>query len=51
MRPAAESAVNEPSLNRRRYDAHSARLANHAAERQRRLDAKKAAAARRVPAP
>jgi electron transport complex protein RnfB len=51
MRPAAESALNEPSLNRRRYDAHSARLANQAAERQRQLDAKKAVVARRASAP
>jgi Na+-translocating ferredoxin:NAD+ oxidoreductase subunit B len=48
MRQAPDSAVNDPPLNRRRYDAHAARLANQAAERQRQLDAKKAGAARRV---
>ena len=47
MRPAPESASNEPLLNRRRYGAHAARLAEQAAERQRQLDAKKASAGRR----
>jgi electron transport complex protein RnfB len=51
MRPAPASAVNEPLLNRRRYDAHTTRLANQAAERQRQLDAKKAGAARRAALP
>jgi Na+-translocating ferredoxin:NAD+ oxidoreductase subunit B len=51
MHPASSSASNQPLLNRRRYDAHTARLANQAAERQRQLDAKKAGAARRAPAP
>lgn len=51
MRPAPESVVSEPALNRRRYDAHAARLANQAAERQRQLDAKKAGAARRASSP
>jgi electron transport complex protein RnfB len=48
MRPAPESALNEPPLNRRRYNAHTERLANQAAERQRQLDAKKAGAGRRA---
>ena len=37
-------AVNDAALNRARFAAHSARLANRAAQRQRLLDAKKAAA-------
>jgi Na+-translocating ferredoxin:NAD+ oxidoreductase subunit B len=45
MRPAA-SAVNDAALNRARFAAHSARLANRTAQRQRLLDAKKAAARR-----
>jgi electron transport complex protein RnfB len=49
MRPAI-SVVNEPALNRMRFAAHSARLANRSAQRQRLLDAKKAAA-RRVEGP
>lgn len=51
MRMAPASAVNEPMLNRRRYEAHVARLANQAAKRQRQLDAKKASAVRRAPVP
>jgi len=51
MRAATEPAVNQPALNRERYAAHTARLANHAAERQRQLDAKKASAARRASLP
>jgi Na+-translocating ferredoxin:NAD+ oxidoreductase subunit B len=51
MRPAPASAVNEPLLNRGRYDAHNARLANQAAERQRQLDLKKAGAGRRAAVP
>jgi electron transport complex protein RnfB len=43
MRPMA-SAANNPGLNRARFAAHSARLANRTAQRQRLLDAKKAAA-------
>jgi hypothetical protein len=46
MRPAAGQA-NQPLLNRERFAAHTARLANQAAERQQLLDAKKATAARR----
>jgi Na+-translocating ferredoxin:NAD+ oxidoreductase subunit B len=41
--PAAIEAI----LNRERFAAHTARVTNRAAERQRELDAKKAAAARR----
>jgi Na+-translocating ferredoxin:NAD+ oxidoreductase subunit B len=51
MHPASASAFSQPLLNRRRYDAHTARLMDQAAERQRQLDAKKAGAARRAPAP
>jgi Na+-translocating ferredoxin:NAD+ oxidoreductase subunit B len=45
LRPAP--AAIEPDLNRERFAAHTARLAHLAAERQRELEAKKAAAARR----
>jgi Na+-translocating ferredoxin:NAD+ oxidoreductase subunit B len=45
MRPA-ETAAIEPALNRARYAAHTARLSNRASQRQRQLDAKKAAARR-----
>ena len=45
MRPAEHA--NQPSLNRERYAAHTVRLTNQAADRQRQLDAKKASAARR----
>jgi len=48
---AAPTAVNEPSLNKERYAAHTNRLATQAAERQRQLDAKKATAARRLIVP
>jgi Na+-translocating ferredoxin:NAD+ oxidoreductase subunit B len=44
MRPAAEPAANQPAQNRQRFEAHNARLLNRALERQRELDAKKAAA-------
>jgi Na+-translocating ferredoxin:NAD+ oxidoreductase subunit B len=50
MRTAAE-AVNDPTLNRERYAAHSSRLLNQAAERQQQLAAKKATAARRLVEP
>jgi Na+-translocating ferredoxin:NAD+ oxidoreductase subunit B len=43
MRPAETAAV-EPALNRARHAAHTARLSNRASQRQRQLDAKKAAA-------
>ena len=46
MRAAESAAVIEPALNRARYAAHTARLANRTAERQHQLDAKKAAARR-----
>lgn len=45
MRPAACAAI-PPALNRTRFAAHAARLDNRAAQRQRLLDAKKAAARR-----
>jgi electron transport complex protein RnfB len=51
MRPQPSLAPNQPALNRMRFDAHGARLLNRAAERQRELDAKKAAASRRPAAP
>src|ERR1700730_652396 len=47
LKAAPESLTNQPALNRVRFDAHSARLLTRAAERQRELDAKKAAAPRR----
>jgi Na+-translocating ferredoxin:NAD+ oxidoreductase subunit B len=47
MRPGPQPAANQSSQNRARYEAHVARLAVRAAERQRELAAKKAAAARR----
>ncbi|HEX3397023.1 MAG TPA: RnfABCDGE type electron transport complex subunit B [Steroidobacteraceae bacterium] len=51
LRTAPESAVNQPVLNRERFTAHTARLANQAAERQRQLDAKKATVTRRLSVP
>jgi electron transport complex protein RnfB len=42
-----EPTLHQPALNRIRFDAHTARLQNRAAERQRTLDAKKAAVPRR----
>jgi electron transport complex protein RnfB len=45
MRPAAAAAPT-PALNRARFAAHRARLANRATQRQQLLDAKKAAARR-----
>jgi electron transport complex protein RnfB len=47
MRAAPEAAVNQPTVNRERYAAHTSRLRNQAAARQQQLDAKKAAAAHR----
>jgi electron transport complex protein RnfB len=47
MRPGPAPAANQAALNRMRFDAHAARLLNRAVERQRELDAKKAAAPRR----
>ena len=46
MRPARPEHVNLPSLNRARYEAHEARRQARQSERQRGLDAKKAAAHR-----
>jgi electron transport complex protein RnfB len=51
MRPAAQQSVNNPVLNRERYAAHTSRLHGQSAERQRQLDAKKAAAAQRLKFP
>jgi len=51
MRPGPEPAANQPALNRRRFEAHGARLLSRAVERQRELDAKKAAAPRRAAQP
>jgi electron transport complex protein RnfB len=51
MRPGPEPAANQPALNRRRFEAHGARLLTRAVERQRELDAKKAAAPRRAAEP
>jgi H+/Na+-translocating ferredoxin:NAD+ oxidoreductase subunit B len=48
---AAAGAVNDPPLNRERYAAHTSRLLNQAADRQRQLAAKKAIAARRPGGP
>ena len=42
MRAAQPVIAIEPALNRSRYLAHTARLANRASQRQRQLDAKKA---------
>ncbi len=44
MRAPAMPAVNRPTLNRERFDAHNNRLQQRVAERQRALDVKKAAA-------
>jgi electron transport complex protein RnfB len=46
LRPGSPPAANQSMLNRRRYDAHTARLRERGMERQRELDAKKAAAPR-----
>jgi hypothetical protein len=46
LRPGTEPGA-EPTLNRERFAAHTARFLNRAAERQRELDAKKAGAQRR----
>lgn len=47
LRPGPEPAANRPALNRARFEKHGERLQSQAAERQRQLDAKKAAAPRR----
>ena len=46
MRPARPEHVNLPPVNRARYEAHEARRHDQLAERQRGLDAQKAAAHR-----
>jgi electron transport complex protein RnfB len=51
MRPGPAPAADQPALNRVRFGAHTARLLNRAVERQRELDAKKAAAPRRPAEP
>lgn len=51
MRPAPLTTGNDSALNKERYAAHTGRLANQAAERQRQLDAKKSTAARRLSVP
>jgi Na+-translocating ferredoxin:NAD+ oxidoreductase subunit B len=51
LKPGPEPAANQPALNRMRFDAHNARLLNRSIERQRELDAKKAAAPRRTGEP
>jgi electron transport complex protein RnfB len=48
---AAPEAVNDLTLNRERYAAHSSRLLNQAAQRQQQLAAKKAIAVRRLDEP
>jgi Na+-translocating ferredoxin:NAD+ oxidoreductase subunit B len=50
MRPGPAPAPNQAELNRERYHAHTQRLQHRAEERQREIDAKKAAAPRRTPA-
>jgi hypothetical protein len=47
LRPGTEPGAEQSTLNRERFAAHTARLLNRAAERQRELDAKKAGALRR----
>jgi len=51
LREAPQRAANQPELNRMRFDAHGARLVNRDAERQREINSKKAAAARRTAPP
>jgi electron transport complex protein RnfB len=48
MHPGAQPPADQSTLNRARFEAHGARLSNRAIERQRELDAKKAAAPRRA---
>jgi electron transport complex protein RnfB len=49
MRSEPLPAANEPDLNRARFEAHTQRLLHGAQQRQRALDAKKAAASRSLP--
>ena len=51
MRPGLPPAANQSTVNRRRFDAHTARFLKRGIDRQRQLDAKKAAAARRTMEP
>lgn len=51
MRPGNAPAGNQAAVNRRRFEAHGARLLKREVERQRALDAKKAAAPRQKAAP
>ncbi len=51
MREGSATAATHPVINRARFDAHGARLRNLELERQRALDAKKAAAPRRAAEP
>jgi Na+-translocating ferredoxin:NAD+ oxidoreductase subunit B len=48
LKPGPEPAADQPALNRMRFEAHGARLEHRARERQRELDAKKAAAPRQA---
>jgi Na+-translocating ferredoxin:NAD+ oxidoreductase subunit B len=47
LRTGPEPAADQPAQNRMRFEANNARLLNRSIERQRELDAKKAAAPRR----
>jgi Na+-translocating ferredoxin:NAD+ oxidoreductase subunit B len=49
MKPHPMPQAIQPDLNRERYDQHNQRVLEHAAQRQRELDAKKQLAARRAP--
>jgi len=49
MRPESVPGAHQPDLNRARYEAHSQRLRQRTEERQRALDAKKAAVSRPAP--
>jgi electron transport complex protein RnfB len=49
MHPAAHPEAISATLNRDRYESHTLRIAQRAAERQRELDAKKAGARRTLP--
>ena len=51
MKPAPASVANEPPRNRARFEAHQARFERRSLERQRMLDVKKAALARRTNEP
>ena len=51
MRPGAEPGAHQPSLNRARFEAHTARRLARAAERQQELAAAKASAVKRSERP